>query len=206
MMNFRVVQQALIDTLGGAAAGRFRVTGYRGQGHDAREVQNSKRLVQVYYSSGDFPKSSGRFTGATQHKPIFNVDVTVSASARADLSVLASTTATPIQIQTALSAGTDAAYEADVLLDEVGELAYQILMDGRNLDLGLTTQIMSSRWVDRFSKGEVGQHGSLVVATGQLQYSCQMVEEVEGDPGVEAETPSVYTRLDIIGDDVEQTY
>lgn len=205
MMSFRVIQQALIDTLGAAAANRFRVTGYRGQGHDAKEVKGNKRLVQVYYSAGEFPKSKGRYTGATQHLPVFNIDITVSASAKADLSVLTNPLATPLQVQTALSASTDAAHEADSLLDEVGELTYQILMDGRNLDLGLTGTVMSSRWVDRFAKGEVQEHGALVVATGQLQYSCQAVEDVVGDTGVLAGAPPVSTQVDIIGDDIEQT-
>jgi len=206
MMNFRVLQQALIDTLGAAAKARFRVTGYRGQGYDAKEVKDNNRLVQAYYASGDFPKSKGRFTGDTQHVMTFNVDFSVSASAKADLSVLTDSGATPARVQAALTASTDAAYEADVLLDEVIEYAYQILMDGRNVDLGLPVGTMSSRWVDRAVKGAPQPHGSLVVLTGQLQYSCQVVEEVTGDEGVLAGSGSVTTQLDIDGDDIEQTF
>lgn len=205
MMNFRVIQQALIDTLGAAAAGRFRVTGYRGQGHDAKEVKGDKRMAQIYYSSGEFPKSKGRQTGDTQHVITYNVDFSVSAAAKADLTVLNNPGSTPAQIQAALTASTDAAFEADVLLDELAEFTYQILMDGLNFDLGLSVGTMSSRWVDRFVKGAPQQHGSLVVLTGQIQYSCQTAEIMSGDTGVTPVAPLITTNLDIIGDDVEQT-
>lgn len=205
MMNFRVIQQALIDTLGAAAASRFRVTGYRGQGHDAKEVQNNKRMAQVYYSSGDFPRSKGRQTGPSQHLITFNVDFSVSASAKMNLAVLSNPEATPSQIQAALAASTDAAFEADVLLDELGEYTYQILMDGRNFDLGLAKGVMSSRWVERFVKGEPQPHGSLVVLTGQMQYACQTVEEITGDTGLAITPGWINTVVDIEGDDVEQT-
>ena len=205
MMNFRIISQALRDTLGAAACGRFRVTGYRGQGHDAEEVRGEKRMVQVYYSAGEFAKSKGRASGSTQHEITFNVDFSVSSPAKANLAVLSNPSATTAQIQAALAATVDASFEADDLLDEISEYAYQILMDARNFDLGLGVGVMSSRWVDRLVKGEPQPYGSLIVLTGQMQYSCQTVEEILGDTPVVAGANSVTTTLDIIGDDVEQT-
>lgn len=205
MMNFRVVSQALLDTLGAAAACRFRVIGYRGQGHDAEELRGIKQTIQAYYSSGDFPKSAGRQTGATQHSMTFNIDLSVSAAAKVNLSVINNPGATPTQIASALSAMQEAAYEADVLLDELAEYAYQILMDGRNFDLGLSVGVMSKRWVDRLTKGDPQPSGDLLVLTGQLQYTCQTVEEVVGDTGTPVGSGAITTTIDIIGDDVEQT-
>lgn len=205
MMNYRVIQKALIETLGAGANGNFRIAGYRGQGHDAKEVKDSKRLVQAYYSVGEYSKSSGRQTGPTQHDPVFNIDFSVSASAKVDLSVLSDQQASAAKVQAALSASTDAAFEADCLLDEVMDLAYQILMDGRNFDLGLGKGVMSSRWVDRGTKFPPQPHGGLMVLTGQLQYSCRTVELAPGEKGTPIGAGGINTKLDIHGDDVEQT-
>lgn len=205
MMNFRVISQALVDVLGAAAAGRFRVIGYRGQGHDSEEVRGNNRLVQVYYSLGDFPKSKGVVSGDSQHILTFNIDLTVSASAKADLSAINSPSATQAQITAALAASQDSAFETDEAMDDLVDIIYQILMDGRNYDLDLPLGTMSSRWVNRAIKGEPLDKGGLVVLTGQIQYTCQTVEEIIGDTGTPAGPGPFDTVVDIDGDDVERT-
>lgn len=203
VMNFRVVNQAIIDTLGLSANGLFRVVGYRGQGKAAEEVKNNLRSVQSYFSNGEFPKSAGRQTGPTQHNMTFGIGLTVSAPARVNLSAINAPGATSGQIAAAMSAMTEAAYNADILLDELYELVYQILMDGRNFDLNLPVGTMSNRWVGSLQKDDPNPRGDLVVLTGTLTYTCNTVESPAGATGTIAN--SVTTVLDIIGDDIERT-
>lgn len=204
MMNFRTVTAAIQTILGDAAAGRFSVIGYRRQGRDAEEIRGDKRSVQVYFSSGDFPKSAGRSSGSTQHQMTFNVDLSVSAPAKVNLAAITTPGATAGQIATALSALQEAADIADEAMDELMEMVYQILMDARNFDLGLDRGIVSSRWVGSLNKDDPQPQGSLVVLTGRIQYTCQTVEAIVGEIGVAA-TGGISTVIDIIGDDVERT-
>lgn len=204
MMNFRTVTAALITLLGDAAAARFTVVGHPRQVTDASEIKSAKRRVTVFYGGGDFPKSAGRQTGAVQHMLSYNVDLQVSEAAQANLSVLTAENSTAQQIAAALAAMQDASYLADQSFDELAEIVFQILMDGRNFDLGLPKGTISSRWTGSIRKDDVQPLGSLVVLTGRLTYTCQTSEEVTGDTGTLA-TGGIETIIDIDGDDVERT-
>lgn len=204
MMNFRTVTTAIQTILGNAAAGRFRVVGYEGQGQAGSEVLNSNRSVQVFYNQGDFSKSSGRQTGSTQHAMAFEIGLSVSAKARLNLAVINNPASTAGQIASAMSAMQEASYVANNSFDELADIVYQILMDGRNFDLGLSVGTMSNRWIDSIKKDNVLPQGELVVLTGAIMYSCNTVEEVVGDTGTEA-TGGIGSQLDIYADDVERT-
>jgi hypothetical protein len=203
MMNFRTVNQAIIDTLGAAAAGRFQVVGYQRQVKSAQEVKNSGRMVQSYYAAGDFPKSAGRQTGPTQHNMVFSIGLTVSAPARLDLAAINNPASSAVQVGAALAALQEAADSADLLLDELAEYVYQILMDGRNFDLGLPVGTVSKRWVNSIRKDTPAPEGALVVLTGTVEFSCNTVEDILGDTGTVGGIVS--TVLDIDGDAVERT-
>jgi hypothetical protein len=205
MMSFRTVNQALIDTLGAAAAGRYQVVGYRRQGKSASEVKGNSRMVQVYYSGGDFSRSGGRQTGATQHAPTVTIGLSVSSPAKVNLSLINSEAATQGQRVIALAALQEAAYLADGLWDELAEIVYQVLMDARNIDLGLSRGTMSNRWVESIKKDSPEPNGELVMLTGVMTYAYNCVEDVVGDTGVPATGEWISTQLDIDGDDVEQT-
>jgi hypothetical protein len=204
VMNFRVVTQALIDTLGASAAGKFIVIGYRKQVKDAEETRNNKRSVQVFYSDGNFPKSKGRQIGATQHLPEFTIELSVSTAARGNLAAIENPGATTQQIADAMSSFQDASYLAGVAFDELLEMIYQILMDARTFDLGLPKGVMSSRWVESMHKDGAQSTGSLVVQTGRIVYTCQTAEDVVGVTATPM-TTGIGTVLDISGDDVERT-
>ena len=203
-MNFRVIAAAGTSLLGLAATGRYTVIGYQRQGVAASEVKGSNRRVHFYHSQSDFPKSKGRQTGPVQNELTFNVDLIVSAAARVNISAIDAPGATPAQIQTALSGLQEASFIADQMFDELSELVYQTLMDGRNFDLGLGKGVVSNRWVDFARKDDPTPRGNLVVLSGRLQYTCQTVEVVTGDTGVSA-TGGFDTLVDVVGDDVEQT-
>lgn len=204
VMNFRVVTQALIDTLGASANGKFTVVGYRGQVKDAEEIRGEKRRVQVYYSDGNFPKSKGRQLGATQHLPEFSIELSASAAASGNLAAIDTPGATTQQISAAMDAFQNASYRAGVAFDELLEMVYQILMDTRSFDLNLPKGTMSSRWIESMHKDGAQSAGSLVVQTGRIVYTCQTVEDVVGVAGTPM-TTGIGTVLDISGDDVERT-
>lgn len=184
MMNFRRINKAIAQLLGDAALGRFTVTGYEGQSKAASEVRGKKRNVQVCFTQGDFPKGSGRAYGATDHQMTFTLGFTVSAAASCNLAVInADPPALPAAISTALTAMQDATEVAGEFMDEFFELVYQILMDGRNIDLGLPVGTVTDRWVTTLKKDNPLPMGALLVLTGEAHYTCRTIEAITGDAG-----------------------
>jgi hypothetical protein len=184
MMMFREVKSALVNILGDAAAERFIVIGYQRQSKASSEIKNNNRLVQVYYSDGNFARGQ-RNKGPHTHDLSFNIDV--SASAKGDLSVLDSPTATQYQKAVAIASIKFASEEADTLIDELIEYVYQIIMDARNYDLGMSVGDVTSRWIERIQKDTIIERGDLVVKTANLKFICKVQEIVIGDIGNEPE-------------------
>lgn len=206
MMNFRVITKRLKELLGGSAADRFTVVGYRSQSDSAEMSRGNRRTVQIYYSTGNFPKGAGRYTASTTHRMTFAIALTVSSPSKVDLNIINSPTATVDQISSAMASMQNAAELADESFDELSELVYQILMDMNNFDLNLPKGYVADRWVDGIDKDAPQPNGSLVTLTGVLQYTCQTTEDIVGEVGIPADgTGSVSTQIDIVGDDVERT-
>lgn len=205
MMNFRKVTKALIQLLGDSALGRFTVTGYEGQSKSASEVRGKKRNVQILFTQGDFPKGSGRAYGSTDHQMTFTLGFTVSAAATCNLAVINSDPPAPAPaITAALTAMQDAAEVAGNLMDELFELIYQILMDGRNVDLGLKIGTVTDRWVTTLKKDNPIPMGALLVLTGEAHYTCRTCEAITGDVGVVI-AEGVGVKLDMPGDNIQKT-
>ena len=188
MMEFRTVKIAIQEILGDAANGRFRVVGYQKQSKNAGTISGNNRLVQVYYTEGQFPKNNSRQFGSKTHEITIDIDISCSAHAQGDISVLESETSTSEQKATALLAIKTAAELADNSVDEVIEYVYQILMDTRNIDAGLPVGTVTNRWIDRIQKDTVLESGALVVKTANMKYTCRLQEDVSGDIGNEPET------------------
>ena len=196
MMMFREVKKALIEVLGDNSDGLFRVLGYQKQNKNSNAVKDNKRLVQVYYEDGQFPKSAGRFKGPKTHDLSYSIDVTCSSAAQGAVNVLNSESATAIQKAAALAEIKTAAERADESLDEVIQAVYQILMDARVSGIGLDQGAVSSRWIDRIQKDTTLENGDLVVRTANMKYSCRVQEIVSGEIGNEPDTVIYDTSLD----------
>ena len=205
MMKFRRVKKALNDLLGGASAGRFHVVGYERQGVDAQQVKNMDRIVQAFYSHGDFRKSAGSLTGPKLHDINFGIGLFVSAPARVDLSVINKEGATQGQIEGALAAMQEGSYVADELFDELAETVWNILTDGRNRDLGLKIGTVSNNWVESIRKDAPVPRGALVVLTGEIHFTLSTSEDVTGDIGVQVVRTAFDVTLDLPGDTVQKT-
>lgn len=196
MMQFRTVKTALQTILGDQAESRFQVIGYQRQSKSSDEMLGNNRIVQVYYADGNFPKS-GRIRGPKFHDITIEIDMSASAAAQVDISILDSTTATAIQKAEALAALREAAEVADTQLDEIIDAVYQIVMDARNEELGLTVGEISNRWVDRIQKDTLLERGDLVVKTANMKYTCRVIEDVPGDLGTEPETVELESEINV---------
>jgi len=190
-MYFRDIRDAIVTLLGNAAAGQYRTRGYPDQNLSAEEIADTDRLVQVYYTSGEFARSSsGR--GPFDHQMAFKVQLIVSQAASCDLSVLNDESATAGQIAAALAAAEPAAQGADESLDELIDLVFQVLMAGTNIHLGLAYPI-GSRWIDRIEKQEPFARSDRAVAMATMDLTCRVAEEVPS---------ATLTDLDIVKVDI----
>lgn len=201
-MNFRTIRDSIVQILGAAAASRYRVIGYQEQNRDALEVVDNSRLVEVFYSDGDFPKQGGSINGPVMHDMTFQIHLTCSKYAEGALDVLESDTSTPAEKATALANFKQSAKLADDSMDELFEIVYQVLMNAQNYDLGMTFPV-ADRWVDQFQKDTPTERGELVVLTSSLRLTARIDEQVDGEVGVGAEI--IDFTLDLEGDDVERT-
>jgi hypothetical protein len=199
-MRFREVKEALKDLLAEQAEGRFKVIGYQRQSKSSDEVLNNDRLVQVYYSEGDFPKNAGKMKGPKTHDITIEIDMTASAKALVNVDILDSATATEQQKAAALAGLKEAAEQADIKIDELIDHVYQILMDARNEKLGFTDNEISSRWIGKIIKDTNLERGDLVVKTANMKYTCRVQETVSGDLGkylnpaiIDSNVPFPYT-------------
>lgn len=199
MMNFRIVKNAVQDLLDTYAAGRFRVIGKQVMSKSADEILNNDRLVQVYYSDGNFPKTSGRMHGSKTHDITIEIDLSASAGATGDLSILDNPDATAIQKAGAIAAIREASDEADTKIDELIDAVYNILMDARYEGLLLDKGTISSRWIDRIQKDTLLERGEFVVKTANMKYTCRVQEYVGGDIG-NPNTVEIYSNLPNDGD------
>jgi hypothetical protein len=190
IMFFRTVGTAIKDTLNTAAATRYRVIGYQKQTESAKET-STLRTVQVYYTSGDFPKSSGSINGPVKHNMVFGVELTVAIKAQADLAVLGDSNASPAAISAALAGVKESSELADQNMDEFVDVIWQVLMDARNQDFSpedptLENQI-SNRWIESVRKGSPEAKGSLLILTAVMNLGVSAQEQVVGEIGVPLE-------------------
>lgn len=202
MMQFRTIKNALVDLLAANAAGRFRVVGAQSQGVSASEIKGVKRAVQVFYSVGKFPGSAGGY-GSRTHTMMFTVGLYVSAAAKADLSAINTVGATHQQVSAALAALQESSAVADLLWDELAEIVFQIISDGKNQNLGLPIGNVASLWISDIVKEDPVPAGSLVALEGRVVVSLNTSEDVTGDTPTVAS--DITTALSIFGDGVQKT-
>lgn len=196
-MEYRNAKTALVTLLGEQANGRFRVIGYQRQSKGADELTHFNRLVQVYYTDGDFPKSKGRRTGSKTHDASFDIDMSASAPAQCDTNILDDPNSTPQQKAATLLAVREAAEMADISLDETIDAVWNILNDARNQGLGLPIGDIASRWTPKIQKDTTLERGDLVVRTGKIQYTCTLQETCLGDIGVIPATSIIDTEIPV---------
>jgi len=186
MMVFRTIRDAVRVLLAQQSGGEYTVIGAQKRGKGADEVIDQSRLVEVYYSRGDFPKSGGGVTGPTKHDVTFRLDLTVAKAAQGDTATIENPVSTAPQIAAAIAGMKESDLLADDSMDELFDHVYQVLMDARNMDLGLEKGILASRWVSQLEKNEPIKQGKVTIITGSMLLTCSTSEPVEGYIGIEA--------------------
>jgi hypothetical protein len=190
-MAFITLSDSIKTLLGSVAAGQYRVIGYQSRSQGAEEVVDSNRLVQVYYSTGDLPKSSGSLSSPAIHDITFTIEITVSKAAEGDLATIDDALSTPVQLQAAIAGIKTAEDGANDSWNEVADLIWNTLMDARNSQLGLSAGTVGSRWVPSIQKKEPVKQGDLVVISGFLNLNARVEEVALG------ETPTPIAQIDM---------
>ena len=198
-MMFREVKTAIAELLQAQAAGRFRVVGRQVQSKASDELQGNDRLVQVYFSEGQFPRNAARMRGPKTFDITIDIDMSASAAATGDVTVLESNTATHQQKAVAIAALRDASDVADQKIDEMVDAVYQIMMDARNESIGFPTGEIASRWIERIQKDTLLERGDLVVKTASMKYTCRIQEIVSGSIGNEPDTVIIDSETPVDG-------
>ena len=195
--------------LGPAEAGRFRTVGYQKQTEDAIDFKDENRVVQVFYSTGQFPQKSSSINGPYQHEMSFRVELSVAKAAEVDIATLTNPVSTDIQRATAMQAFVESSSLADAAFDELFRIVYQILMSAANIDLGLAKGEVAKgevadRWVNQIKKDEPITDGQFAIITGSMVLTCTSKEPALGDTGIIG-PKGILTNIDIQDDDIEKT-
>lgn len=205
MMQFEKIKQALITTLGDDAATRYRVVGYQKQTEDAADFKDEDRVVQLFYSAGQFPKSASSLNGPFQHQMTFRVELSVAKAAEVDVATLTNPASTDVQRALAMQCFMESSALADAAWDEMAGIVFQVLTDARNIDFGLGKGVLSNRWADQLKKDEPVTDGEFAIITGSMMFTCQACEVALGDDSGVTDLKKIKTVIDIEGDDNEQT-
>jgi hypothetical protein len=193
MMNFQVLEQSILDdVLAPAEAGRYQTVGAQRQSESA-QVVNETRKVMVFYTEGDFPKSAASIYGDVQHNTTFEIVLVVAVNAEADLSVLNDENASAADKANALRQMREPSLDANREMNDFIALIYQILMDGRNEQLGINPpgdrpnlKAVSGRWVDQIRKNDPLPDGEYVTLTATMRLTCTIEESLPGEDLVDA--------------------
>ena len=204
MMKFRKIKLSIIDNvLGPAEAGRYRTIGYQKQNTDVEDVLGNNRTVQVFFSSSDFPKNASGLQGPFKHEVSYRIELAVAEESAVNLAALKDENATDADREKAWKSFVGAGDAADDSFDELAEIVFQVLMDARNIDLGMFIGDAPDRWVGQIRKDEPEPTSEYVMLTGAMMLTCSPSEEAGGDPGVTVAS-IIDTTVDLEGDDIER--
>jgi len=189
MMNFRTIKSNIISILETAAAGRYEVVQSQRQKQGAKDINSNKKVI-VYFYNDQFSNNAGSTNGEVQSEVTFRIHLEVSSKGKfTDLT-------DPGSLKSA-------ELVADDDWDEFAETIYQILMDARNMDLGMTVGNVANRYITNIQKDDINNNGENVVMVGRMDLTCITPESVPGDDGVDGS--SVYSSMEINGDTESKT-
>ena len=204
MMKFRKIKLSITDNvLGPAEDGRYRTIGYQKQNTDVEDVLGNNRTVQVFFSSSNFPKNASGLQGPFKHEVSYRIELAVAEDSAVNLTALKDENATDADREKAWKSFIEAGDAADDSFDELVEIVFQVLMDARNVDLGMSIGDAPDRWVGQIRKDDPEPTGEYVMLTGAMMLTCSPSEEAYGDPGVTS-AATIDTIVDLEGDDVEK--
>lgn len=197
-MVFEQIKASIVSILVANQGSDFIAVGYENQVLTADDILGNKRRVQARYKSGSFPKGRGRISGSNQHQMDFEIVLMVSRKTKVDLATINNVSSTPVQIAAAIASRELASQLAEDSTDELIGLVYQILMSAAVYNLGLSTGVISSAWIDNIQKNDPVNEGEYVILTATMILSCSANESVSGEAGIVAN--NIDTTLILDGD------
>lgn len=186
-MNFQTIHTAIVDLLGTEAAGAYRVLGYQNIPEDSENLKDTNQTVAVYFKRAVPARSSNSLTGPFDHECTFNIELTISTPATADIETLNDSGSTALERATAMTNIESTKALADVELNAFIDLVFADLMDARNVDLGLAVGVARSRRVESIEKEDPVYIGDLIVSKATMNLILTTEETVTGDEGVESD-------------------
>jgi len=194
-MRFQSIQTALVSTLGAAAASRYRTVGYEDRPISSDEVYNTNKLVSVVYKSGVFPRDTSSHSGPATHTCNFDIELLLSQPAKVDVATLESGSSTAVQRATALAALQDSKNLANAALDSFIDIIWNILLDNRNMNLGLDQAYIGNRWINGLDKDDPMYFSDCVICTAKLKYEIEVQEDFTGDIGTAGDKINLTLKL-----------
>ena len=202
-MDHKEITDSVINLLGANADDRFTVFGYRKQGIRSESNEGINRSVQVTCIKGERDeKNSGN---KSPHK----YDITIllkiygSEKSKLDLTVLLNPDATAQQIIAALAAKQSAEYLADQSVEAAFEAIYNIIMDKRNYELGVTGYRSTDRAINKWEKTNPLEYGANVLVCLNVYLNFTVEQKVTGYIPVAAQEPIYRIENQIHGHDGE---
>jgi hypothetical protein len=212
-MNFELLRDSIETLLKSYESGRFRVVTEQKQNTGAEEHKGLLRSGQIFYESGEYPDSTSSMQQVT-HDIIFQIEYIVTASAKADLSILNDPDASAVEYSSALSAAQSAAYVANRAIDELRRMVTQIILDPVNDDnnLGLGKTVTGGNYLGdtrliNFRKNAGIPRGKLFELTASEQLTTSIQETFTGATPLAPVQPAINltTKFNTQTDDEDAT-
>lgn len=177
MMDFRVLTDSVINLLGDASQGEYKVLGYEPFPQDASAYKGKNRTVRVFYPGGSFSNQSSE---QYDHDFELKVEMCVTADAETDLDALLNGDSTQQELAYAMGSMRDSADVANRQFDELLDLVFNVLASPGNKWLGLDKYRVKKASILDTKKNRLLPFGEHAVLTGWITLGIQMVETATG--------------------------
>jgi len=180
-MNFITIQEALTELLGNGANGQFRVCGYSVEPESGEAIRNENAAVAVYFSDAKIPKSGSGFNGPFKFDATYNIELSISSSAKADLETLNDPESSQVDRAAAMTSLQNTRLLADQALNTLIECVFNIIFKPEDVDLGLDVGIARSRWIPSITKEKPDYAGELLISQAVMSLTMQITESISSD-------------------------
>ena len=188
-MNFISIINSIKTILTTAANGSFEVVDHEPKSEGSKDINTLKKVL-VYFSSDQFDRNAGTTNGTLQSKPTFKIFLQVSAQG----------VYTNVNDPSSL---VNAEAMANSQWDAFASQVFLILMNAKNVFLGLSVGTVNNRFIDTIQKGEIIRDGDDAVIVGTMDLTCNTSEVVSGETAIVG--TDVLSSLTIGDDTTQQT-
>lgn len=180
--NFQLAIAQLKKFIADGANGNYRVIGFGKQAKNTAGFEGIKQ-VQVFHAGGSFDRSTGKVTGEQTYVCSAVCRLTVAEPATCDLSVIDDPDSTNEERIQALIENSEAEERADLAIDDLFGMLFDLIMGGDGRDFGTVTNTIqiSDRFGEDFKKELPQKVGSLVTINGYFTITFRVLEIPQGE-------------------------